>query len=98
MFKSVVKMCLEGVEETSQRLHIIHDRFVWESQFIRDGSIERILETLKDHTNQNDVLYLDLTDYGIEKELILTRSDGTSLYTTRDLAYHLQKSESLIWW
>lgn len=93
MFKSVVKMCLEGVEETSQRLHIIHDRFVWESQFIRDGSIERILETLKDHTNQNDVLYLDLTDYGIEKELILTRSDGTSLYTTRDLAYHLQKSE-----
>ncbi len=90
-------MCLEGVEETSQRLHINHDRFVWESQFIRDGSIERILETLKDHTSQNDVLYLDLTDYGIEKELILTRSDGTSLYTTRDLAYHLQKSEQADW-
>lgn len=97
MFKSVVKMCLEGVEKTSQRLHINHDRFVWESQFIRDGSIERILETLKDHTSQNDVLYLDLTDYGIEKELILTRSDGTSLYTTRDLAYHLQKSEQADW-
>ena len=93
MFKNVVGKCLEGVEETSQRLHITHDRFVWESQFIRDGSINRILETLKDHTSQNEVLYLDLTEYGIEKELILTRSDGTSLYTTRDLAYHLQKSE-----
>ncbi|BDZ70151.1 arginine--tRNA ligase [Methanobacterium petrolearium] len=92
-FKNVVKQCLEGIKETSQRLHITHDRFVWESQFIRDGSVDRILETLKNHTSHNDVLYLDLTDYGIEKELILTRSDGTSLYTTRDLAYHLQKSE-----
>lgn len=92
MFKGVVKQCLEGVEETSHRLSITHDRFVWESQFIRDGSVDRILEILKDHTSQNDVLYLDLTEYGIEKELILTRSDGTSLYTTRDLAYHLQKS------
>lgn len=93
MFKSVVRKCLEGVGETSHRLHITHDRFVWESQFIRDGSIDRILEALKDHISKNEVLYLDLTDYGIEKELILTRSDGTSLYTTRDLAYHLQKSE-----
>lgn len=93
MFKGVVKKCLEGVEDTSQRLHITHDRFVWESQFVRDGTVEKILENLKDYTTQNDVLYLDLNQYGIEKELILTRSDGTSLYTTRDLAYHLQKSE-----
>lgn len=92
-FKDVVKQCLEGIKETSQRLHITHDHFVWESQFIRDGSVDRILETLKDHTSHDDVLYLDLTDYGIKKELILTRSDGTSLYTTRDLAYHLQKSD-----
>ncbi|NYB52026.1 MAG: arginine--tRNA ligase [Methanobacteriaceae archaeon] len=92
-FKGVVGKCLEGVEDTSNRLHITHDRFVWESQFVRDGTVEKILESLKDYTTQNDVLYLDLTDYGIEKELILTRSDGTSLYTTRDLAYHMQKSE-----
>lgn len=92
-FKGVVQKCLEGVKETSKRLHIHHDRFVWESQFVRDGTVARILDTLKSHTTQNDVLYMDLTDYGIEKELILTRSDGTSLYTTRDLAYHLQKSE-----
>ncbi len=93
MFKNVVKMCLEGVKETSKRLHISHDCFVWESQFIRDGSIKKILETLNAHLNQDDVVYLDLTNYGIEKELILTRSDGTTLYTTRDIAYHLQKSE-----
>ena len=36
---------------------------------------------------------MDLNEYGIEKELILIRSDGTSLYSTRDLAYHVEKSE-----
>ena len=41
----------------------------------------------------NEVLYMDLNEYGIEKELILKRSDGTSLYSTRDLAYHVEKSE-----
>ncbi|EKQ53121.1 MAG: arginyl-tRNA synthetase [Methanobacterium sp. Maddingley MBC34] len=94
MFKEVVHKCLEGVEKTSQRMNITHDAFIWESQFVRDGSLDKILKTLEKYTKQNDVLYLDLTDYGIEKELILTRSDGTSLYTTRDLAYHLYKSDS----
>lgn len=94
MFKEVVSKCLEGVENTSHRMNITHDAFVWESKFVRDGSLKRILENLEDYTSQNEVLYLDLTDYGIEKELILTRSDGTSLYTTRDLAYHLEKSEN----
>jgi arginyl-tRNA synthetase len=94
MFKEVVSNCLEGVENTSHRMNITHDAFVWESQFVRDGSMQKILETLDEYTKQNEVLYLDLTDYGIEKELILTRSDGTSLYSTRDLAYHLQKSEN----
>lgn len=94
MFKEVVSKCLEGVKKTSHRMNITHDAFIWESKFVRDGSLKRILENLEDYTSQNEVLYLDLTDYGIEKELILTRSDGTSLYTTRDLAYHLEKSEN----
>jgi len=93
-FKSVVSTCLEGVKKTSLRLQIKHDIFVWESDFVRDGSVQNILNALEGHTHQNEVLYLDLKDYGLEKELILTRSDGTSLYSTRDLAYHLQKSEN----
>lgn len=92
MFKEVVSKCLEGVENTSRRMNITHDAFIWESKFVRDGSLMKILNKLEDYTSKNEVLYLDLTDYGIEKELILTRSDGTSLYTTRDLAYHLEKS------
>lgn len=93
LFRKVVDKCLEGVKETSQRLHIHHDKFVWESQFIREGKVDAILEELKDYTQENEVLYLNLNQFGIEKELILRRSDGTSLYSTRDLAYHEQKAE-----
>jgi arginyl-tRNA synthetase len=31
---------------------------------------------------------LDLSGYGIEKKLVFQRSDGTSLYATRDVAHH----------
>lgn len=93
-FEFVVSKCLEGINETTTRLNISHDNYVWESKFVKEGTVSEILEDLKGHTKQNDVLYLPLEDYGIEKEFILTRSDGTSLYSTRDLAYHLEKSEN----
>jgi len=35
MFKEVVSKCLEGVENTSHRMNITHDAFVWESKFVR---------------------------------------------------------------
>ena len=43
-------------------------------------------------TREDDVLYIDLTDFNIEKEFVLRRSNGTSLYSTRDLAYHKYKA------
>ncbi|HTX61755.1 MAG TPA: arginine--tRNA ligase, partial [Methanobacterium sp.] len=92
-FKEAVNACLEGMEPTLNRLNVHHDSFVWESKFVRNGSVNDIIKKLKDdgHTQENEVLYLNLENYGIEKELVLMRSDGTSLYSTRDLAYHLEK-------
>lgn len=93
-FEEAVNGCLDGTEPTLNRLQVDHDSFIWESKFVRDGSVGKVISQLKNdgHTEQNEVLYLSLEDYGIEKELILMRSDGTSLYSTRDLAYHLEKS------
>ena len=94
LFYKIVSSCLDGIKETTARLNISHDKYVWESKFIKDGEVNKILEDLKDHTCKNEVIYLPLENYGIEKELILTRSDGTSLYSTRDIAYHLEKSKN----
>ncbi|MDD3984455.1 MAG: arginine--tRNA ligase [Methanobacterium sp.] len=93
-FENVVKECLQGVSITSARLNVEHDAFIWESRFIKNGSVARILKDLDPYTEKNEVVYMDLEKYGIEKELILIRSDGTSLYSTRDLAYHFEKFEN----
>ncbi len=94
LFEDVVKKCLEGISITCDKLNVKHDSFIWESRFIKNGSVAQILKSLDAYTQKNEVVYMDLNEYGIEKELILIRSDGTSLYSTRDLAYHVEKSEN----
>ena len=94
LFEDVVKKCLKGISTTCNKLNVKHDTFIWESRFIKNGSVAQILKSLDAYTQKNEVVYMDLNEYGIEKELILIRSDGTSLYSTRDLAYHVEKSEN----
>ena len=94
LFEDVVKKCLKGISITCDRLNVKHDAFIWESRFIKNGSVAKLLKSLDAYIQKNEVVYMDLNEYGIEKELILIRSDGTSLYSTRDLAYHVEKSEN----
>ncbi|MBU2617994.1 MAG: arginine--tRNA ligase [Euryarchaeota archaeon] len=93
-FKKVAENCIEGQRQTLERVNVHYDRFVWESQFVRDGSVDEIIEKLKKTryaSLREGALTLDLREFGLEKDFILTRSDGITLYTTRDIAYHLWK-------
>jgi arginyl-tRNA synthetase len=93
-FKHMVNTCLEGQKMTLARLNVFYDLFVWESDFVRNGSVNRIVEKLAKTTyafRKDGALALDLSSFGMDKEFVLTRADGTSLYTTRDLAYHIWK-------
>ena len=92
-FEYAVNSCLDGVKETLKRMNVKHDAFVWEGQFVRTGIVDKITNELYEigYARKEDVLYLDLTEYGIDKHLVLRRADGTSLYSTRDIAYHIYK-------
>jgi arginyl-tRNA synthetase len=94
-FEYVANYSVGGAKETLERLNIHHDTFVWESKFVRESSVEKVVKELGDtkYFKEDEVVYLDLTDFGIEKELVLKRKDGTYLYTTRDIAYHKWKSK-----
>ena len=97
-FEEAAKYCIKGVVETLERLDIKHDTFVWESSFVRDSSVNKIVDELKrtKFARKGEVLSLDLSSFGIEKELVLMRKDGTYLYTTRDIAYHVWKGKHSI--
>lgn len=93
-FREAAEYCLKGIQKTLSRLGVEHDFYVWESSFVRDSSVRRVLDKLRKtkYAKEEEVLSLDLKDFGIEKELVLSRSDGTHLYPTRDIAYHLWKA------
>jgi arginyl-tRNA synthetase len=94
-FDKAVSLAIEGIKETLLRLNVAHDRFVNESFFLKSGAVNEIIERIK-ATGRTKVdkgaLVVDLSDYGFEKTLVIQRSNGTSLYTTRDLAYHEWKA------
>ncbi len=88
---------MAGIKESLERLDIHHDEMVSESQFVLDGSVGRVMESLatSDLTvNEEGALALELESYGLQgrnTKFVFRRKDGTSLYATRDLAYHLWK-------
>ncbi len=91
-YDSAVAKCLSGIQTSFERLNIQQIVFVWESEFARSGAVKEVIEELKrkgDIKRDGTALLLHLE--GIEKELVIQRTDGTSLYTTRDLAYHRWK-------
>ncbi len=93
-FKKMVEKCLEGQRMTLDRMNVYYDRFVWESGFVFDGEVDRIVQQLAatPYARRKDgALELDLSAFGMEKAFVLTRADGTTLYTTRDIAYHVWK-------
>lgn len=96
--RPLTQAILDGMLESLARLNIRFDEFVWESDFLRNGSVERVLERL--HTaphairEENGAWAIDTSSYGLPKEsksVVVQRGDGTSLYVTRDVAYHLSK-------
>ena len=92
-FRKEVSRCLDGFRVTLKDLNVAHDRFVWESDFIRNGNTERIINKLKrmPQAHEDETLYLDLSEFGFENKYVIRRSDGTSVYAARDLAFHAWK-------
>ncbi|MEA3255514.1 MAG: arginine--tRNA ligase [Candidatus Altiarchaeota archaeon] len=95
----VARRCLKGQKEIFQILKIHFDRFDFESDYIKRGDVSAVLEFLRgsEYAKTSEKGFgLDLAGFGIERRggvSILARADGTSVYLSRDVAYHLQKSK-----
>ena len=96
--RALAQEILDGMLASLARLGIRFDEFVWESDFVRDGSVDRVLERLGASAHavreENGALAIDCAGHGLPKEttrVVVRRGDGTSLYVTRDIAYHLAK-------
>ncbi|QKY20786.1 arginine--tRNA ligase [Halolamina sp. CBA1230] len=93
----VVDTVLEGMNQTLSRLPAPFDEFVKETRFMRSGATDDVVERLQaldEAEYEEEAWQLDLSEYGIDKNFVFLRSDGTTLYTTRDLAHHEWKFDN----
>ncbi len=93
-FQREVSRCLDGFAVTLKDLHVHHDRFVWESDFIRNGDTKRVISRIEKlpQARREETLSLDLEEFGFKNPYVIQRSDGTSVYAARDLAFHFWKA------
>ncbi|RLF52500.1 MAG: arginine--tRNA ligase [Thermoplasmata archaeon] len=97
MVREAYEKALDGIKESLKRINVEFDEFVEESRFVRDGSVYKVVEELKKSKyagSEDGAWYIDLREFGIQgrdTRFFFTRKDGTTLYATRDIAYHIWK-------
>jgi len=90
---------LEGIKKSLSRINIYMDSYVPESNFVKDKSVDSVVEKLKKSEycdQEEEAFYLDVESFGIQgrnTKFFFLRNDGTTLYATRDVAYHLWKAK-----
>lgn len=96
-FQDAYQPVLDGMLSTLQRLGIAFDTFTKESMFVTNGDVAKLMEKFKTFeihgVAENGAEFLDLGARGLKgkTEFFFRRGDGSSLYATRDIAYHIWK-------
>ena len=90
---------LNGIKDSLKRINISIDKYIPESDFVKDKSVDFVVEKLKQSKycgRKEGAFFLDLEPFGVKgrnTKFIFLRKDGTTLYATRDIAYHLWKAK-----
>ncbi len=95
--KDAAKMMLEGMKQSLKILGTETETYFHESDLIASGEVVKVIELLKKSNlckEEKGAYYLDLAKENIagrNQKFFFTRENGLSLYTTRDIAYHIDK-------
>ena len=86
------EMVMDIIKRSLKRLNVTHDTYKSESELVASGRVAEILEDLEKTGAcgfEEGAQFIEIDD----KRVYLKRSDGTSLYPGRDIAYHAWKAE-----
>ncbi len=87
--REIAQVMLDRIVEDMKALDIHMDEFTWESEFITTGETKEVVSRLSESLHdENGAKYIDVPDV---RKIFLMRGNGTSLYLTRDIAYHMYK-------
>jgi len=99
VLRDMVDKCMREILDTLKMYNIEFDSLDYESELVWSGLVERIIKSLALTpylTKRDGALVLKLSEFTKDPnipDLVLVRSDGTTIYTTRDIAYTVWKFE-----
>ncbi len=86
----------DDIKATLVRMKITMDTFFNEHSLYEDGSIDTVVERLREKGLAYDAegaTWFKTTAFGKEKDTVLIKSTGEPTYRLPDIAYHIQKLE-----
>ncbi|MBR3149085.1 MAG: arginine--tRNA ligase [Eubacterium sp.] len=85
---------IAGLERDLGKYRITYDKWFKESTLHNDGSVDRVIEALKERGTtyeQDGALWFKASEYGNDKDIVLIRANGLPTYIVPDIAYHYNK-------
>lgn len=85
---------IAGLERDLGRYRITYDKWFRESTLHNDGSVQRVIDALKEKGvtyDQDGALWFKASEYGNDKDIVLVRANGLPTYIVPDIAYHYNK-------
>lgn len=85
---------IAGLENDLKQYRIVYDNWFKESTVHNDGSVEKVIEELKNRgvTYEEDgALWFKASEFGNDKDIVIIRSNGLPTYIVPDIAYHYNK-------
>jgi arginyl-tRNA synthetase len=96
MVDDVVSKMLNSQLNSLKNLGIEFNNFTYESEYLATQDLDNLMKSLKESNSSykdNGAWKINLEDYDIDKSLVFERSNGTTLYGTRDILYHIEKTK-----
>ncbi|MBC8536668.1 arginine--tRNA ligase [Feifania hominis] len=88
---------IENMQRDLGRYKIVFDRWFFESELHKSGYVKDTIDLLerRGHIYEKDgALWFRATDFGLEKDEVMKKSNGFYTYYAVDIAYHRNKFEA----
>lgn len=85
---------IQGLKDDLKRYRIEYDTWFLESSLHQNGEAEKVVELLKERGytyEQEGAIWFKATEFGVDKDFVLVRSNGVLTYVVPDIAYHYNK-------
>jgi arginyl-tRNA synthetase len=85
---------IEGLERDLKKYRIVYDNWFRESTIHEKNETKQVVDKLLEtgHAYEQDgAIWFKATEYGLDKDFVLRRSNGLYTYIVPDIAYHYDK-------